>query len=126
MTYEDICKKVFKDDHYSIAWEGYPIKCCSAIYNASNATTEHQLECILAKNKLATVAKYLNNGWKRDCYNRDFGYFICKLPKKIEIVKCDNYKFNNNIIFKSRELAQQALEIIGEETVKIALEPLGI
>ena len=62
LTYEDICKKLFEDDHYTIAWEGYPIKCCSAIYNASNATTEHQLECILAKNKLANVAKYLNNG----------------------------------------------------------------
>ena len=51
LTYEDICEKLFKDDHYAIAWEGYPIKCCSAIYNANNAITEHQLDCILAKNK---------------------------------------------------------------------------
>jgi len=126
LTYKDVCEKLFKDDHYTIAWEGYPIECCSAIYNASNATTKHQLECILAKNKLANVAKYLNDGWKPDCHNRNFGYFLCKLPIEIEIIQRDNYKFNNNVIFKSKEIAQQAIEILGEETIKLALEPLGI
>lgn len=29
-------------------------------------------------------------------------------------------------MFKSAELAQQAIEILGEETIKLALEPLGI
>ena len=30
------------------------------------------------------------------------------------------------VIFKSKEIAQQAIEILGEETVKLALEPLGV
>ena len=126
LTYEDVCKKLFKDDHYSIAWEGYPIKCCSAIYNASNATTEHQLECILAKNKLANVAKYLNDG----CNLNDDKYYIILYNKKvkkpyIEIVFKGTVTYGF-IMFKTKELAQQAIEILGEETVKLALEPLGV
>lgn len=33
---------------------------------------------------------------------------------------------SGTVLFKSKELAQQAIEILGEETVKLALEPLGI
>ena len=32
----------------------------------------------------------------------------------------------NQIIFKTQKAARQAIEILGEETVKLALEPLGI
>jgi hypothetical protein len=130
LTYEDICEKLFKDDHYCIAWEGYPIGCCSGIYNASNATTEHQLECILAKNKLANVAKYLNNGWKPD--KTDLGHFdawvLFATPNKdyIGYSQISDCAHNSNVLFKSSELAQQAIEILGEETIKLALEPLGI
>ena len=36
-------------------------------------------------------------------------------------------KFNLGLVmFKTKKLAQQAIEILGEETVKLALEPLGI
>ena len=43
------------------------------VTDPNNATTEHQLECILAKNKLANVAKYLNGEWKP--YKTDLGHF---------------------------------------------------
>jgi len=127
LTYEDICKKVFKDDHYSIAWEGYPIKCCSAIYNASNATTEHQLECILAKNKLATVAKYLNDGWKPLHDSSIFLLISTSMGSlAFEVANGSCASDCGSIWFKSKDLAQQAIEILGEETIKLALEPLGI
>lgn len=130
LTYEDVCKKLFKDDHFTIAWEGYPIKCCSAIYNASNATTEHQLECILAKNKLANVAVYLNDGWKPTytIAGHFDAWVLFKTPimDYIGCVKIVDCAQNSNVLFKSFELAQQAIEILGEETIKLALEPLGI
>jgi hypothetical protein len=129
LTYDDICEKLFKDDHYIIAYGGETIKVCSAIYNASNATTEHQLECILAKNKLANVAKYLNEGWKPG--RTDLGHFdayvLFATPNKdfIGYVKIENCAQNSNILFKSKELAQRAVKILGKKTIKLALEPLG-
>lgn len=127
LTYEDVCKKLFTDDHYCIGWEGHPIKCCGAIYNANNATTEHQLECILAKNKLATVAKYLNDEWK-PLYDSSI-FLLIETKTGIlayEFASRSGASHCGSIWFKSKELAQQAIEILGEETVKLALEPLGI
>ena len=98
-------------------------------YN-SNAITEHQLECILAKNKLSNVSTFLNDGWKPG--KTEAGHFdacvIYVTPNKdyigrVKIVDCAH---NSNVLFKSSELAQQAIEILGEVTIKLALEPLGI
>lgn len=128
LTYEEICEKLFKDDHYIIAYGGYPIKGCSAIYNASNATTEHQLDCILAKNKLANVAKYLNSEWDPTNTEDVIYYLSMDSGNHIFVTSCSihgGYYFSN-IVFKSIELAQQAIEILSEETIKLALEPLGI
>ena len=128
LTYGDICEKLFKNCLYFINERG-KIELNDNVnkwmkYDANNADSKHQLECILAKNKLANVAKYLNNEWKPSGYI--FGYFICVCGEELEIRNRNDYKFNNNIIFKTKELAQQAIEILGEETVKLALEPLGV
>lgn len=130
LTYEDICKKLFKDNHYSIAWDGCPIKHGGAIYNASNATTSHQLECILAKNKLANVAKYLNNGWK-PWHDKSVVSIVLLVETKTgvspyEVINGSDASYCGSIWFKSKDLARQAIKILGEETVKLALEPLGI
>lgn len=127
LTYKDVCRKLFLGYgwfftdaeggiHHTLGGDAYSC--------ANNSATKHQLECILAKNKLANVAKYLNDGWKPSGYI--FGYFICVCGEELEIRNRNDYKFNNNIIFKTRELAQQAIEILGEETVKLALKPLGV
>lgn len=128
LTYEDVCKKLFSEHYCFIDSDGSVEHIFgfngSTTMDKNNATTEHQLECILAKNQLANVAKYLNNVWKPSDYI--FGYFICVCGEELEIRNRNDYKFNNNIIFKTKELAQQAIKILGEETVKLALEPLGI
>ena len=130
LTYEDICEKLFKDRAYFIALRG---DVCSGhtyyITDSNNATTKHQLECILAKNMLANVAVCLNNGWKPNKTN--LGHFdawvLYMTPNKDHVgcTKIANCAHNSNVLFKSFELAQQAIEILGEETVKLALEPLG-
>ena len=136
LTYEEICEKLFSksgtyyyvNNHGNISTASS--MCNPYISNPNSATTEHQLECILAKNKLATVAKYLNNGWKPS--KTDLGHFdayvLYATPNKDHIgyVKITDCAHNSNVLFKSKELAQQAVEILGEETVKLALEPLGI
>ena len=134
LTYEDVCKKLFNGETYYINTSG---KICSSniikyvtdpnsvqyITDPNNATTEHQLECILAKNKLANVAKYLNDGWKPN--KGDFVFFLT-LWEYLSVGMYHFENYGNQIIFKNREVAQQAVEILGEETVKLALESLGV
>ena len=133
LTYRDICRKLFVGYgwfftdaeggiHHTLGGDTYSC--------ANNSATKHQLECILAKNKLANVAKYLNDGWepgKTEDGHFD-AYVLYTTPKRdhIGIVKINHCSENSNALFKSKELVQQAIEILGEETVKLALEPLGI
>lgn len=133
LTYEEICEKLFEKGHFFTDEEGginYTVggniySCC-----ANNSATTHQLKCILAKNQLANAAKYLNDGWKPS--KTGSGHFdawvLFATPDKdcIGCVKIEYCSQNSNALFKSKELAQQAIEILGEETVKLALEPLGI
>ena len=98
------------------------------ITESTNAATTHQLECILAKNMLANVARCLNGEWKPGKTNLGHfdAYVLFCTPNKdyIGYAKIKDCAYNNNVLFKSKELAQQAIEILGKETVKLALEPL--
>jgi hypothetical protein len=90
------------------------------------AVSEHQLACILAKNELANVARYLNGNW-RNFANAQKKFSIRmseKLDNKISIGLVDRPASATNVIFKSEELAQQAIDILGEKTIRLALEPL--
>lgn len=129
LTYEDVCEKLFNDGYCYIDMcgrtraDGHNTRC---IYEPNNAKTRHQLECILAKNKLANVAVYLNNGWEPNL-NSEYGCcFALNGYHDLIIEHCAvlcGYSLGK-IMFKSRKLAQQAIEILGEETIKLALEPL--
>ena len=130
LTYEDVCKKLFNGETYYTNTSG---KICSSnitqyVTDPNNATTKHQLECILAKNKLANVAKYLNDEWESNSKKNNYGFFIFYNynHKKFYFAESTDWVRYNNVLFKTQELAQQAIEILGEETVKLALEPLGI
>lgn len=129
LTYEGVCKKLFNGETYYTNTNG---KICSAdiaqyVTDPNNATTGHQLECILAKNKLANVAKYLNDGWN-PTVGYTAWYIISYGHNNIDIMDTDfqHSHCSSRIIFKTKELAQQAIEILGRETVKLALESLGI
>jgi hypothetical protein len=126
-----MCKELFENEYCFIdecgrvQAKGYNER---YINNPNNAKTTHQLECILAKNKLANVARYLNGNWKPGI--TDFGHFdayvLFVTPNKdyIGYVKIHDCADNSNVLFKSKELAQQAIKILGEKTVELALEPL--
>jgi hypothetical protein len=124
LTYEDICYKLFVKRHYYADSEGdiHFVKGINASPN--NASTKHQLECILAKNKLANVARYLNGDWAS--FFTDKHYIIWMHPgtRSLHIEQANLSSEYSTIIFKSKELAQQAIEILGEEVVKLALESL--
>lgn len=131
ITYEDVCNKLSDKNsgHFYINGVGDIEHSYNNPGLINTASSEHQLECILAKNKLANVAVYLNDGWKPtkgtsvwvieyDCY---LGYHARSIQEGSIAFNCYGL-----VIFKSEELAHQAIEILGEETVKLALEPLGL
>ena len=128
LTYEDVCKKLFNNGYYYTDCSGFIDSCkIGMCYTPNSALTKHQLECILAKNKLATVAKYLNDGWKPLHDNT----IVLLIETKTgvlayEVINGSCASDCGSIWFKSKDLARQAIEILGEETVKLALEPLGI
>ena len=134
LTYKDICKKLFRNKEYFYTNGAGTILSSTTsgvnrnlIFFPNNATTKHQLECILAKNQLANVAKYLNDGWK-PLYDSDI-FLLIETKTGVSEYKVMNGSCASDcgsIWFKSKELARQAIEILGEETVKLALEPLGI
>lgn len=127
LTYKDVCDKLFAKGHYFTDING---ELClmekGANARPNNASTKHQLECILAKNKLANCAVYLNNGWKPNL-EADYGYcIIFDLYGNSAIDSCAVSCVHSlgQVMFKSEELAEQAIKILGKETVKLALEPL--
>lgn len=121
ITYEDVCEELFCNGHYFTDANGdLRFKAANANTCPNNASTKHQLECILAKNKLANTARYLNDTQS----SLGKAYFIyngsCLSVKQLQ----ESVFGVGLILFKSKELAQQAIKILGEETVKLALEPL--
>ena len=89
--------------------------------DSNNCTSEKQAKKLLAINKLMNVAKYLNGDWQpnwNDVYEKKWYIFIEDKQIKIN----NTYRLQcNDIYFKSQELAEQAIEILGEETIKLAL-----
>ena len=127
LTYGNVCEKLFSKGHYYTNTAGQ-IGFRSEVSNTcpNNATSKHQLECILAKNKLANVAVYLNDGWKPGL-DADCGYCIgFDCYENLVIAHCAvlcTYS-SGKVMFKSNQLAQQAIKILGKRTIKYALTPL--
>ena len=125
LTYEKIASKLFQDKkHYYIASDGRIVETILQAWLCPNtAPTEKQLQRLLAINKLMNVAYYLNDGWEPDWNDTNtlkYGLYYDHNLKKIII----DFNFNHQkaiVYFKTRELAQQAIEILGEETIKLAL-----
>lgn len=126
-SYEDVCrklfykKKVYYPDEYGdvISSELDEIR----YKDLNNCTSENQSKKLLAINQLMNVAKYLNEDWKPDWNNdneRKFTIYINKNNTKI-CIDC-KYIYNQCIVyFKTEELAQKAINILGEEIIKLAL-----
>lgn len=123
LTYEDITRELFDGkDVWRI--EGYNI----VKYNKPstwdciiNCTSKKQVQRLLAINKLMNVAKYLNDGWQPNWGTDELNYFIYVGSGGVLSIGSYVFTYSSDIYFKSSKLAQQAIEILGEETIKLAL-----
>lgn len=87
----------------------------------TNCTSKKQAQKLLAINKLMNVAKYLNGDWKPNWNDNGKGKYFILMDYNNMIVDCNTSYIYNTVYFKSKELAQQAIDILGEETIKLAL-----
>jgi hypothetical protein len=79
---------------------------CSSEFNRflqmNESISEEQLESILELNKLANVARVLNDGW---------------LPNS----SSECHALSVNLYFKTAEAKQKAIKLLGEESIRKAL-----
>ncbi len=121
ITYKNIANKLFlgKDVYYANGNDVYIYRKCDTanVEEIDNCLTEAQAKRIQAFNKLQNISKYLNDGWvpdfKKD--NRKF-YIICTSPNKYSVI-CNTYLQSGDVFFKTEELAQEAIRIMGEESL---------
>lgn len=86
------------------------------------ATSNNHMNKLIAINSLLLVAKYLNKGWIpnfNSCKHRN--YYITLRGNKLFIDYCFCVNTGAVAYFKNEELAQQAINILGEEVIKQAL-----
>jgi hypothetical protein len=124
LTYEKIANKLFQyKEHYYMDSNSNIMKSSLCWKYPNVAPTKHQLQRLLAINKLMNVAHYLNDGWEPDWNDNEqekFYIYYSNVSKTIEIdynCVCNS----GEVYFKSRELAGQAIKILGEETIKLVL-----
>lgn len=102
ITYDDICKKLFLD---MIAYKK-SVKC----------TTPAQVKRCDAFNKLQNIAKYLNNDWIPDFSDLEKKWAIVK-EREIFTIKYNQYTNDGSVCFKSEDLANEAIRLMGEESL---------
>lgn len=127
LTYKDIAKELFLYKECYFTDTNGKIKFTSSLHlgydQVNNFTSVKQAEKLLAINELMNVAKYLNDGWKPD-WNNNNEYkhylFVYNNNNTIGYSNCTSSSIGV-IYFKTKELAMQAVKILGEDTIKLAL-----
>lgn len=127
LCYDDIARKLFYNGFYYIDGDGDVQcgvnNCC--ISDPNNCTSKKQGRKLLALNKLLNVAHFLNDGWRPTFNHATQNYYlVCVHESSIySTVRVDYTTVHNSrlVYFKSRELAKQAFEILGEGTIELAL-----
>lgn len=85
------------------------------------ATSNAHMCKIIAINSLMIVAKYLNYGWIPDFRYGKSNYFLSIDSEGTLQINSSHYYNDSLEYFKSEELAQQAIDILGEDTIRVAL-----
>ena len=126
LAYEDVSEKLFLNRevvHFNDAGEIETFTCEVGHSYPTNCTSQKQAEKLLAINKLMNVAKWVNDGWRPDWKDWGQSKYYIYYSNSYETLTIDSATIiqGNFVYFKSKELAKQAIEILGEETIKMAL-----
>lgn len=127
VTYLDVLNNIFyRKKAYNICgsiFHGFNADNPEQLDNGNEALSERQLESILELNKLINTAKYLNEHWEIDWQDDSKKYFI-EYRGVIEGLVV-NYTIKNRssvVYFKTKELAEKAIEILGSTSIHKSLK----
>ena len=126
ITYKDIAKELF------LSKTKYHIDDCGLITQKTfgscsykdkvNCTSKKQAEKLLAINKLMNVAKYLNGDYEPDFKKEEPKFFIYINDKNNIDISANYILIKHFVYFRTKELAKQAIDILGEETIHLIFE----
>lgn len=105
LTYEDIERELMNVDTWVLT---------------SLCASKQMLNKLSAIYKLLMVAKYINGDWKPDWEDGVSKWFLCIVEEEIETV-CVARESYSIVYFRTEEIAKQAIQILGEETIRLAL-----
>jgi len=123
LTYNDIVEKLFYNNNYYYTDKyGY-------VEETNTATFKKQLEKLFAINKLMNVAKYLNGYWKPNWEDSDYHNWYIGISCYKDVtedkgeleIRATYQHITSTVYFKSQAIAQQAIDILGEDTIRLAL-----
>ena len=132
LTYEDVAYSLFleKISFYpgvgGAIWSSFFDSKTQCVTDPDNAPTKNQVKQLFALNMLYNVAYYLNEGWEPDWSNiQQKKYWIIRDGEKNTIEVTINISIHHvgGVYFKSKELAERAIKILGEAKIK---ETFGI
>lgn len=119
ITYDDICKELFfgKKIYWSYKGGVDTDKASPLNYNdVDNCTSEAQAKRLNAFNKLMNIAKYLNKGWKPK-FDGDTKNWQINYDNGKYLPKCTFFYDDVIICFPSKEVALEAIRIMGKESL---------
>lgn len=120
ITYDDICKELYLGKN--ACWVTsknnvfQEVQTLSSYEDVINSTTPAQAKRYAAFNKLQNIAKYLNKGWKPNFDDGTYKWSIVKDRNEY----CSRYnrlKNDGSVYFKDADLANEAIEIMGENSL---------
>lgn len=119
ITYDDICEKFFlnKTTYCACGKEIYTVVPLYVRYkDIDNCASLAQAKRVAAFNKLQNIAKYLNKGWKPDFPDSN-NYTICKNCAGGYCLLGNNKYQAGTIYFRTEDLANEAIRLMGEESL---------
>lgn len=128
ITYEDIAKDLYKDNGRKFFWnsdtdfiDNYS---CDWDFKALiNCMSETQVKRLMAFNKLQNIAIYLNDGWHPDFNDESKKWFIMSNGNFKYKVGYNTRCMGSGVHFKTKELAEEAARIMGEESLADLFNP---
>lgn len=126
-TYKELMDSVFKEDYTNVyrvsSAQSTGKNACSLISKETDyCMSENQARRLFAINRMMNVAEVLNEGWEADFKNQHQVKYYPYIDNETGEIKADYCLVNRSMVyFRTPELIQKTVCILGEDMVRLAL-----